>query len=82
MKRTLRRESKAPETVRREAMNAGDPLGDTASNFACVEAGWVIANRIIWNWGNLVSNDGIFLRLCFAFRKECTNIVSENVLAH
>jgi hypothetical protein len=33
MKRTLRRESKAPETVRREAMNADNPLRDTAHNF-------------------------------------------------
>jgi len=39
MKRTLRRESKAPETVRREAMNAGDPLGDIAHDCLC--EGWV-----------------------------------------
>jgi len=35
MKRTLRRESKAPETVGREAMDAGDPLRGTVRYCLC-----------------------------------------------
>jgi len=44
MKRTLRRESKAPETVGREAMDAGDPLLEAIYG-ARVGARRVVANR-------------------------------------
>jgi hypothetical protein len=44
MKRTLRRESKAPETVGREAMDAGDPLLEAVCG-ARVGARRAVANR-------------------------------------